>query len=381
VTTLQKLELRRSGIITLKFALATVSSLALASLFAPEGMLSAAFFALLTLQPTLMRGLRISLEQILATLVGTAVTVLVVFVLRQDPTRGLSYLQAGLAIGVTALVCLRMFSQGPMLTALFTVLFFSLMPSLLNQSFWDTLHIRALTVLIGVGCSTVLNLGFSLLRHRDRLFIGLVAVSRDIRDLLLELEEVVAPAPEPPDRARLRGLLPRFRDVFEALGKAELDIEEVRREALRFRRGAAADAEQRAAYLRGALVRKMSNVSHYAWGTLLNLLNNEVAGPRHVQLKEALSANVLKYRQAHRGLEQTEPFPMPTEGLDGLGRRLAESLQQREGDQSANRLAASVSLLSSMLHMEIGVLEYAGHVRSYVELLRGAPRSSRSRRT
>ncbi len=374
MTQTRKMELRRHTIVATKFALTTYATLGLASLFAPSDLLSCAFVGLITLQPNLLRGLKASLVQVQATALATAVTILAAFALRHDLATSTSFLQVALAAGVTVFLSLRHFDGDVAMSGVFTVLYLSIMPSVLGQSFWETIHVRYLTILIGIAASTVFNYGTSLLRHKDRLYLNVLAISTRLKEILLELEEHLTVVDSDPPVDMLKAHLADFRGVFDRLHRFQVDIEEleVERERLPVPTRRLMGAHD------GRLCRSMANrlnvVAHYTWNMVLNLIQYRVDEGFYQELMQAFSRNVLAFRRAHRALEavrwpDTGPGAGSSEEILSRVAGLVERLGRSRKDPS---VMASLTLMSDMVHLEMNIVEYARYVQRYVTAKSGA---------
>ncbi len=369
------LALRRALIISLKFGGTTALSLWFASQLTPLDLLSCGFVAVLTLQPSLFRGLRDSLDQVLASLIATAVSVLVVFALRLDPSQGFSLLGVSVGVGITAVICLQLLRFGATATALFTVLYLFTMPVALHESFWATLHLRALTVVIAVATSTAANLLTSWLRHANRGYLDLLEVATRGKELLLATEETLSARRNQPEDDRIRELMAPLRAHFRRLNELhDASVqEEAERRRMRLRRGGEErNRGEKSAELCQYMQQRVNNLAHFHWNVLLSLLHFQISEERYRELTERLSEIVLRFRRAHRALESRqwllEGAPEAGPGAQGLAEQLAALGQGTVGEE----LFGELSLISDLAHMCHNVVEFERLVGRYLALQTGA---------
>lgn len=206
------------ALVTAKFGVTALIALLLATWLVPKDVLSAAFVALLCIQPSLVSGVKAGIEQLLASGLGAVSTIGYLLFLPNMPVT------SALSIATTYAVATYMRMGYP---ALVVALFSSLYMTLLAQ---DTLAHTALlrfqSVLLGVVVAIAVNAIFSPISTQVNLAVRITRSVATVRDRLSALRAALVTH----DAAALGAQLGAFQDTFRALGQVKDELADLRRE-------------------------------------------------------------------------------------------------------------------------------------------------------
>lgn len=238
------------ALVTAKFGLTAFTAVLLAQWLVPKDVLSAAFVALLCIQPSLVTGLKAGLEQILASGLGAVSTIgfLLVFPITPFTT--------GASIAVTYAVATYMrMSYSALVVALFSSLYMTL---LAQDTPFHTALLRFQSVILGVAVAIVFNAVFSPLFTKMNLAVRIERSIGAVRAQLLGLRAALVAR----DAGALEAQLASFQDTFRALGGVKDELADMRREfRLPWRPGRGSYGE---VYLGDQCLRALELATHHA---------------------------------------------------------------------------------------------------------------------
>lgn len=359
------LELRRYSIVFVKYILTTATSLYIALRIAPLDLLSCGFVAVLTLQPNLYRGLIFSWQQIKATTLAAVITTAVVFSLGVDVGASVSLLAAGLSMGLTIVACMKFNMRESTVVALFTVIYLMVLPQVIGESYLGMMHLRYLTILIGIGTATLFNFLSSLFRYRDRLHLNLIDNTKIIADRLTAVKELLNER-EVTDEY-LDEMLNDFGVVFEQLRASKTDLNEIEKE-LTLLKKFPEELKEKENYLQRSMLYALNDISHYSWDIILNLRDLEHKGEIMAKSKETIRLVARQLRKLNRELKELN---IPSSGVfkKKQNRRLEEiySMLEDYARQRGEESLTFVTLLSDLVHLELTTIQFHNLVHRYIE--------------
>ncbi len=364
MTSLQYMHIRRYSIVILKYFLATLTSLYLANLITPGGLLSCAFIAVLTLQPNLYRGLKYSWTQLEATVLATAVTTGVVWLLQFDFAARPTILSTALAMGITIFFCLRLNLEQGTVIALFTVVYLSVIPMMKGSSFAGAVHLRYLTILIGVGTAAVFNFLSSLFRYRDRLFLHLVSSGQQLVDHFENIYNELKISEETPTDEKYDSLLNNFGEVFASLRALRSDLDEIETES-QFLGHTAGQQEN---LIHRSLLNTINDISHYGWDLLLNLKKHELAPDTAAEITGQFHQVTTDLSSLLECLEKIECDK--SELQSKINRRVDRLNRKMNQMDLANSRAAGpmVGIYSDLAHLNLNLLQFQNQLTEFIAL-------------
>jgi uncharacterized membrane protein YgaE (UPF0421/DUF939 family) len=359
------LDFRRHSIVFFKYVLATATSLYIASRVAPTDLLSCGFVAVLTLQPNLYRGLVFSWQQIKATTLAALITTAVVFALGIDVGIGVSLLAASISMGFTIVSCMKLKMEESTVVGLFTVIYLMVLPQVVGESYLGMLHLRYLTILIGIGTATVFNFLSSLFRYQDRLHLNLIENTKALASRLTAVGQLLGGGDV--DNEKLEEQLNNFGSVFERLRATKQDLNEIEKELILLK-NFPRELKEKENYLQRGMLYTLNDISHYSWDIILNLRDLEHKGEIVGKSKETLN---LVSGQLEKLTGELKELNLPSSGvfkkehqrrLDRLYSMLEE--YSRQGGEEA---LTFVTLLSDLVHLELTTVHFNNLVTRYVE--------------
>ncbi len=362
------MKLRRLTIIGTKYFLATVLSLWLALWFNLPDLLSCGFVAVLTLQPNLYRGLKFSWEQIKATTIAALVTVAVVFLFGVNVAEAVPLVATGVAAAVTILVCLQLdFAEGNVV-ALFTVMYLFVLTEVMGQSFWGMIHLRYLTILVGIGAATVLNFISSLFRYQDRLYLNLVQSTEEVTKRVARAVEIINQMePQNIRKDLLDEELSKYSPAFSSLRAIKEDLKEISREE-KWKLGVKNKEKSPRDFLHRNLMYDLNDITHYSWDLILNMLDFKGSEKIYEEIVFTLDRTSSHLKEVKNWFEELEKPPGESlreednERIDKLTDIISEYARKKN-----DRAATVVTLLTDLVHLEITVVQFQNHVRQYIE--------------
>lgn len=299
MTKTTKMNLRRYAIVTMKYVLAVLISLGLAFLLEIPDYLSASFIAVLTLQPTLYRGIEFSWQQIKATVLGVVVTVSLVVVTGGGLHATYWPFQSAVAMGITIGFCLYFQLDEGTVIATFTVAYLTCLPEMIHESFFRTLDLRFITIGIGLTAGLLMNYLSSLFGYRDRLYLNVHTSARQLGE---RLDDIVGCFSEPDDLERsLKHELKQLRALRQQLNNVEIDLEEIefRAPGLTDESVSGEQGHQR----QFDRIYCLKDFSHHLWSLLLHLVKTSPFDGEHERyVKEELETLEGTYRMVSPGL-------------------------------------------------------------------------------
>ena len=364
ITTQRYLELRRYSIVFFKYILTTATSLLIASRFAPMDLLSCAFVAVLTLQPNLYRGLLFSWDQLKATTLAAVLSTIIIYVLQVNVGENVSILAASISMGFTIVACIRLKMEDSAVIALFTVVYLMVLPEVFGESYWGMLHMRYLTILIGIGTASVFNFLTSLLRYKDRLHLNLIKNTKLLAGHLTAVKELLRENREIKDE-QLNRQLEQFGEVFASLRASKQDLNEIEKE-MTFIKGYSKKLREKENYFQQGLLYALNDISHYGWDVVLNLLDLERKG--EIMKKTSKTLNVVS-RQLRKLNQDLKRMRVPSKGnfKKRQNDRLQElySMLEEYASGRGEESLTFVTLLSDLVHLELTTMQFRNLVARY----------------
>ena len=337
-----KLRIRRYTIITTKYVLATLLSIHIAYWVGVIDFLSACYVAVLTLQPNLYRGISYSWELLKLTTVAVAITVAIVWTTYGDLHNNWWIYQTALSMGLIVLYSLWQEHQQGMIIGTFTVAYVTCLTKMIpDQQFFDMVHIRYLTILIGIATATLINYGSALFRYRDRPYLRILSVLKDLENVITRIIKDQDSTETQPDEKYLTW----FQPVFKKLQQLEQDLDELRVEWLEWNLSPTEPVER---YQRlQTVLYGLKNTAHYIWSNLLwNTHHGQESNPQWHEILETAQAQL---RACQKSIETEEPErlsqTLPTdvstsekgppreelrESLENLGNQTARLINHRK---------------------------------------------------
>ncbi len=359
------LDFRRHSIVFVKYVLATATSLYIASQIAPTDLLSCGFVAVLTLQPNLYRGLVFSWQQIKATTLAALITTAVVFALGVDVGISVSLLAASVSMGFTIVACMKLNMQESTVVGLFTVIYLMVLPQVSGESYLGMLHLRYLTILIGIGTATVFNFLSSLFRYQDRLHLNLIENTKSLATRLTAVGHLLSGGDV--DNDKLEEQLNNFGSVFERLRATKQDLNEIEKE-LTLLKNFPRELKEKENYLQRGMLYTLNDISHYSWDIILNLRDLEHKGEIVAKSKETLN---LVSGQLEKLTGELKELNLPYSGVfkKEHQRRLDRlySMLEEYSSQGGEEALTFVTLLSDLVHLELTTVHFNNLVTRYVE--------------
>lgn len=294
---------RRLLIVGIKYVLAVVVSLHVAFWLSVPDYLSVSFIAVITLKPNLREGYDYSNVQLKGTIIGSLITLLMVLPTRGELHPELWHYQAAVAMGITIVTCLLLELGEGAVIGTFTVSYLTCLPMMIpGQEFMSTLHLRFLTIAVGIATGMILNYASSFFGYHDRLYLSIDDTSKSLKDLLVNLGD------ELPEDGTLRNQqLAAFLDEVQNLRQDLDDLEKDLCQVSGISNGG--EFETSGSYEKYFhVLYSLKDLLHYLRSMLLRQVNDPVPESESSLVRESIEKVSRIYEKVNRlyKLEETE---------------------------------------------------------------------------
>jgi len=325
---------RRISIVSAKYFFAVVLSLSLAFWLRVPDYLSAAFISVLTLQPNLYRGLVFSWQQIKGTVIGVGVTVGVITV-SGGVLFSVPYFmaQSAVAMAITIGLCLYLELDDGTVIAIFTVAYLTCLPRMIPGSFFDTLHLRCITIAIGLTVGCFMNYGSSLFGYHDRLYQNIVDSVRDLDQLLTDFNQNLKKESGELTRDRIRQTLYELRQCRKRIGRIENDLKEIQFQPEPVDSEPVEEGPYRKQF---ELIYFLKDFSHHFWSLLLFLMKSpsEIESVSEVCAEFDRISN--EFSEIRSGMIDYSNWNRNPDRLRSKIRQRVEQLRKTQEDEAAD---------------------------------------------
>ncbi len=201
----------------LKSAIAVFISIYIAKLLKMPDLLSPAFASVLCIQPTVFTGLKRGWQELFVSLLGAVLSVILVL------PYGINLITIPITVAVTIYIAIKLNLDESIPIAIFTVLYITLFPL---QSIWDTVKIRFLSILLGIGSASLVNYLISFIRYKYLFYTRMLRVSDIVYTKFSKLVEGIYDK----DIELLNSLLIEIEQIFRQISNLKNEIKDLRRE-------------------------------------------------------------------------------------------------------------------------------------------------------
>lgn len=259
--------LRRLMIVGIKYVLSVVISLHVAFWLTIPDFLSVSFITVITLRPNIREGYEFSTVQFKGTIIGAAITILMVL-----PTQGnlhpeFWHYQAAVAMGITIVICLLFELDEGTVIGTFTVSYLTCLPMMIpDQAFMNTLHLRFLTIAVGIATGMILNYASSFFGYHDRLYLGIDDTSNSLNEIFTRIENNL------PGEDNLADYLDEVQNLRQNLDNLEKDLRQVSGVS---KGNEIESSGSYSKYFR--VLYSLKDILHYLRSLLLRQINDEVS--------------------------------------------------------------------------------------------------------
>lgn len=290
-----------NSIVGVKFGIASALSLILANWIAPLDLLSVCFITVLCLQPNLYRSIQSIMQQFYATLIAASITSLVVLIINPTLSQTFSALVIGLSMGLVIVVCININLNESTAIALFTVAYLSTMPFILEVSYWETLHLRFLTIIISIVIAFAINYLSSFVRYTSRFYLLINNLFNISREFFMEFEEYLTEVSfQEVNLDDLQNYKWKLEKIMGTIASLNKELSEIESE-LKFRKFKV-NISSDTIYNYTRIISRIHNVMHYLWNIINTMSFYSITNEYEKEIKFIITSLSLNFRKISKNV-------------------------------------------------------------------------------
>jgi uncharacterized membrane protein YgaE (UPF0421/DUF939 family) len=297
--TIKQYKIYNNVFVGIKFGLAASISLLFANKFSPNDLLSVCFITVLCLQPNLYRSIKSVLSQFYATLIATITTSLVVFLFYPIFAQEFSIFIIGISMALVIIMCINLNLADSTAIALFSVVYLSTMPHILEVSYWDTIHLRFLTILIGISVAMAINYLASLVRTSSRFYLLINNLFQISRNCFMEFEEYLTEIKfNNVNDNELLLFKKKIERIFATISELNIELSEIESE-LKYNKFKT-NIDQKTVYYYTRIISRIHNIMHYIWNIINTMSFYQISEEYEKEIKYIITTLSLQYRKVSK---------------------------------------------------------------------------------